>query len=160
MMTAGTANGYYSNGGRVYFEHPRNMLGRPQTEYQKEHQRLFMLDKKNNPMKNGSVVWGVTHEHPRGFKGKKKSPEERARISRTVREKKACCIPVKAIFPDGTEVEYESVKAAEQAGLTKPVILKLLRSGAPFEIKVVNQYSEKNKHLVGLRFEYVEKIPR
>lgn len=148
------------NGGRVYKEHPRNMLGRHQTDYQKMHQRTFMLNERNNPMRNGKVVWGETHNHPRGFKGKTKSPEERTRISQTLKDKRHACIPIRAIYPNGEIVEYESTKAAQEVGLTKPVILKLLRSGEPFEIKVVNQYSKKNTHLVGIRFEYAETIPR
>jgi len=145
------------NGGKVYKEHPRNMLGQPQTEYQKAHQKAFMLDKDNNPMKNGTVVWGVTHPHPRGFKGKKKSQESKEKVSKTLKEGKYCCKPVRAVYPDGSVVEYESTKAAEAVGLTKPVILRLIRSKMPFEVKVINQYSQKNMHLNGIRFEYVDK---
>ena len=57
------------NGGRLYQEHPRGMLGKSQTEYQKQVMREYMSEKNSNPetnpLTNGKVVWGETHPHPR-----------------------------------------------------------------------------------------------
>ncbi len=65
------------NGGRIYLEHPRGMKNKPQTEYNNECCRQRFLE--NNPMYNG-VVWGVTHEHPKGFKGKHHSEESKQKM--------------------------------------------------------------------------------
>lgn len=66
------------DGGVIYIEHPRGMLGKPQTEYNNECCRQRFIE--NNPMYNG-VVWGVTHPHPKGFLSKSHSEETKKRIS-------------------------------------------------------------------------------
>ena len=144
------------NGGKVYVDHPRNMLGKSQTIFQKENQARLMNDDTFNPMKNGSCIWGVTHSHPRGMMGKRHSTEHNAKISAKMREKKVNCKSVKVIYPDGFTEVYSSMTDAQKIGLTKPVILKLVRSGKPYEIKVVNQHTDKVKRLVGIRVEYVD----
>lgn len=144
------------NGGKVYVNHPRNMLGKSQTIFQKENQARLMSDDTFNPMKNGSCVWGVTHTHPKGMRGKRHSVEHNALISSKMREKKVNCKSVKVIYPNELIEVYDSTTDAQKIGLTKPVILKIIRSGKPYEIKVVNQYTEKIKHLAGIRIEYVD----
>ena len=52
------------NGGRVYQEHPRGMLGKPQTEHQKQVLREYMSNPDTNPMMNGTTVFGRTLPHP------------------------------------------------------------------------------------------------
>ena len=44
------------NGGRLYQEHPRGMLGKSQTEYQKQVMREYMSNPENNPMMNRTTV--------------------------------------------------------------------------------------------------------
>lgn len=139
------------NGGRVYKEHPRNMLGKPQTEYQIAHQKAFMSDNKNNPMLNGSVRWGETHPHPRGFAGKKRTDEWKEDMRQQMIESGHRCIPLVVVYPDGRTEEYKSMKAAEAGlGLTKPVILRIIRSGLPYEIKARNGTTDLIKHLEGI----------
>lgn len=144
------------NGGKVYKEHPRNMLGKSQTQYQKANQSRLMSDQSFNPMQNGVCVWGDTHAHPKGMKGKHHTAEHNAHISEIMKAKGASCKPVRVIYPDGSVKTFRSTKDAQVIGLTKPVILKLLRSGKPYEIKVINQYTEKIKHLSGIRVEYID----
>lgn len=52
------------NGGRVYQEHPRGMLGKPQTEHQKQVLKEYMSNPETNPMMNGTTVFGKTLPHP------------------------------------------------------------------------------------------------
>lgn len=144
------------NGGKVYKVHPRNMLGKSQTDYQKENQTKLMLDKSFNPMKNGGCVWGVTHNHPRGMLGKHHSKAHNESISKKLIDKNVNCKPVKVIYPDGKIEIYRSTGDAEKIGLTKPVILKIIRSNKPYTIKVINQYTNKIKHLSGIRIEYLD----
>lgn len=65
------------DGGVIYIEHPRGMLGKPQTEYNKECCRQRFLN--NNPME--IVKWDITHPHPKGMLGKRHSEEVKQRIS-------------------------------------------------------------------------------
>lgn len=142
------------NGGKVYKVHPRNRLGKHNSEEQNEKHRQFMIDSKNNPMLNGTVKWGETHEHPRGMKGKQHTEEHKKRMAEKMKLAKIRNKAVKAIYPDGETIIFESMKDAEKIGLSKPVILKLIRAEKPFEVKVINQYTERTKHLAGIRFEY------
>ena len=52
------------NGGRVYQEHPRGMLGKPQSEHQKQVLREYMSSPETNPMMNGTTIFGKTLPHP------------------------------------------------------------------------------------------------
>lgn len=72
------------DGGVIYLEHPKGMLGKPQTEYNNECCRKRFIE--NNPMHNG-VVWGETHSHPKGFKNKEHSSDSKRKISETLKEK-------------------------------------------------------------------------
>ena len=143
------------NGGKIYKEHPRNMLGKHQTEYQKEHQKGFMSDCKNNPMLNGSCKWGVTHKHPKGMKGKHHTEEHNKQLSEKMKGR-VNNKPIKVIYPSGEIEYYNCTKDAEVIGLTKPVILKIIRSGKPYQIKVINQYTDRIKHLEGIEIKYLE----
>lgn len=143
------------NGGKVYKKHPRNMLGKHQTKYQKEHQKEFMSDTKNNPMLNGSCKWGVTHEHPRGMKGKHHTEEHNRAISDKMKGK-VNNKPIKVTYPTGEVKVFNRTQDAEVIGLTKPVILKIIRSKKPYKITVKNQYTEKVKHLDGITIAYLE----
>ena len=143
------------NGGRVYKEHPRNRLGTQNPPHEIERQRAFWLNHDNNPMKNGQVTWGETHPHPKGFEGHRHSEDEKTRISETLVALEINCKPVIVTFPEGRRVRYRGVGEAEnEVGLTKPTLLKLIRSGEPFAIKCRNQYTADKEHLVGLLVEY------
>lgn len=142
------------HGGAIYKEHPRNMLGKQQTEHQKENQRSLMLDDTFNPMKNGAVVWGETHEHPRGMKGKRHTAEHNKAISEKMKEAAVNGKAVRAYFPDGSTVDYKTTgEAAESIGLSKPIILRLIRSGEAYKAPNNNQYAERIAHLTGLKVE-------
>lgn len=144
------------NGGKVYDVHPRNMLGKSQTIFQKENQRALMNDKNFNPMKNGACIWSVTHSHPKGMKGKHHTAEHNQELSKKMKDKKINCKPVKVIYPDGREEMFTSIGEAQEIGVSRPVILKMIRSGKPYKIKVVNQYTRKIKHLEGICIKYVD----
>lgn len=143
------------NGGRIYKEHPRNMLGRKQTEYQKQVKREQMSDPKHNPMMNGHTVWGVTHAHPRGFQGHRHRASSKARTSKTMIDRRVNCKAVKATYSDGTIEIFDRIQDACSIGLSRPVIAKLIKNAEPFTIKARNQYTERVKHLVGVRFEFI-----
>lgn len=158
--TTNPAKGYNidkgGRGGRIYKTHPRNMLGKHQSQYQKDKQTTLMSNSEFNPMKNGSVIWGVTHNHPKGMQGKHHTDEHNSMISLKMKEKNVNCKAVKVVYPDGKVETYRSTTDAQNIGLTKPVILKIIRSGKPYKIKVINQHTDKVKHLEGIMISYLE----
>jgi hypothetical protein len=107
-------------------------------------------------MKNGACIWGITHDHPKGMLGKHHTKAHNESISKKLIDKNINCKPVKVIYPDGKVEIYRSTGDAEKIGLTKPVILKIIRSNKPYTIKVINQYTNKIKHLSGIRIEYLD----
>ena len=132
------------------------MLGKNQTIFQKENQRALMSNKKFNPMKNGSCVWDITHPHPKGMEGKHHTAKHNHELSKKMKDKTINYKHVKVIYPDGREETYTSIGEAQVIGVSKPVILKIIRSGKPYKIKVVNQYTNKIKHLEGICIKYVD----
>lgn len=119
------------NGGRVYLEHPKGMLGKSQTTYQKETHKTWASNKDNNCMVNGQVSWGETHEHPRGMKGKKQSEKQKA----VARNNKYSCKKVIATLPNGETKNFNSIKeCAEHFNVSKdPVISRLLKTNKPYK---------------------------
>lgn len=112
--TTNNQNGYNvsagGNGGRVYKEHPRGMLGKQQTDYQKESHRIWASNLENNCMTNGDVVWGETHDHPQGMLGKNHSEEAKEKIGNFMRKSHPNFKKCYAVYPDGTRKEFKSPK--------------------------------------------------
>lgn len=98
------------NGGKVYAIHPKGMLGKNQTDFQKQSHTIWASDEKNNCMKNGKVVWGKTHEHPKGMLGKTHSEEFKSNVSKFMREQHPNFKKCYLIMPDGDEIEFKSPK--------------------------------------------------
>lgn len=65
------------NGGRIYDEHPRGMLGHHQSNYEIEENRKLLSNPQTNPMKNGQVIWGITNPHPKGMLGHHQSKKHK-----------------------------------------------------------------------------------
>lgn len=147
------------NGGLVYRKHPRGMLGKKHTLENKRQARLFMLDKKNNPMFNGQTIWGVTHPHPRGMLGKKHTEEKKRQISETLKRKGHAKKKVKATFPDGSVKIFSSFnECAEYFDVlpTSTFIRKLIKSNEPYKFHPNTRFNrEKFKKLEGLTLKYI-----
>lgn len=149
------------NGGVVYKVHPRGMLGKTHTLENKNKHRLFMSDKRNNPMYNGKTIWGVTHPHPKGMKGKKHSEEKRRQISETLKRKGPNRKKVKAKLPNGEIVVYDSLTTCcKELGLcnTSPMTIKLLKTNEPYKMRgnIAKKYHERLKKLEGLTLKYLD----
>ncbi|MEB5649006.1 GIY-YIG nuclease family protein [Mammaliicoccus sciuri] len=149
------------NGGIVYKVHPRGMLGKTHTLENKNKHRLFMSDKRNNPMYNGKTIWGVTHPHPKGMKGKKHSEEKRRQISETLKRKGPNRKKVKAKLPNGEIVIYDSLNSCcKELGLctTSPMTIKLLKTNQPYKMRgnIAKKYHERLKKLEGLTLKYLD----
>jgi len=98
------------NGGKIYQEHPKGMLGKQQTDYQKESHKKWASVKENNCMTNGQVVWGKTHNHPKGMLGKTHSGEYKKQVSEFMTNNHPNFKKCYAVMPDGSEIEFKSPK--------------------------------------------------
>lgn len=143
------------NGGIIYLEHPKGMLGKSQTDYQKESHRLWALDNENNCMTNGKVVWGETHEHPKGMKGKKQSGHQKE----IARKGKYAQKRVEAILPNGEVKNFDSLNdCCDFFDIlpTSAVTLRLLKTNEPYILsKNINKKTKaKLEKIVGLILRY------
>ena len=149
------------NGGVIYKEHPRGMLGKKHTLENNIRQKEFMSNKQNNPMFNGKTVWGKTHPHPKGMKGKSHSEEKRRQISETLKRKGHAQKKVKAKLPDGKIVIYDSLNSCcKELGLctTSPMTIKLLKTNEPYKMRgnIAKKYHDRLKKLEGLTLTYLD----
>lgn len=146
------------NGGIIYLTHPKGMLGKNQTEYQKTSHKEWASKKENNCMTNGKVVWGDTHKHPQGMKGKKQTEKQK----NSARGNKYSCKKVKGTLPNGKVIIFDSLNDCCEYFDLKPtssVTIKLLKTNEPYKLSrnVNNALKEKFKKLVGLKLEYIQK---
>ncbi|WP_273706086.1 GIY-YIG nuclease family protein [Leuconostoc mesenteroides] len=142
-------------GGVIYKVHPRGMLGKHQTEFQIASHRSWSLKKENNPMTNGKVKWGVTHNHPKGMLGKRQSEKHKEAMSKKTGKNHVGATKIKVISTDGTsEMFYGFRELEEKAGIGSALARKLIKSGLPYKSVVgsPNRY----KRLIGYK---IEKIP-
>lgn len=134
-------------GGRNYREHPRGMLGKPQTEYQKQHHKEWMKNPANNCMLNGQCKWGVTHEHPRGMLGKHHTDEHKKAVSEFFSK------AVKMILPNGEERIFSSLgELSKHVDLNYCTLSKWARKGVMFSCDKSHPRAYKYN---GYTFQYV-----
>lgn len=148
------------NGGVIYKTHPKGMLGKHHTKENKERYRLFMMDRKNNPMYNGKAIWGVTHPHPKGMLGKHHTEEKKKQISKTLKLKGHAKKKVEATLPNGTVKIFDSFnECAEYFDVlpTSTFIRKLIKSNEPYKFHPNTRFNRKKfKKLEGLTLKYLE----
>lgn len=130
-------NGYNvapgGNGGVVYREHPRGMLGKHQTTYQIKHQREFLSHKENLPMRN--VQWGVTHPHPKGMLGKHQT-EHQKEVARTSGKNAFHGRKIDIIYPDGYVYSYPNISyACTCLGVSSNWIYRQLSRSKPYFLR-------------------------
>ena len=140
------------NGGEVYIEHPRGMLGKTHTEeWCKEHSER--MSGENNPFYGKD--WEDYGGHPRGFLGRHHTEENK----KTMTLKAVECTKKKilAIFPNGEEIIFSSLEETmKELQISSTIAYKLLKSKEPYELsKCVNKNKrERLSKLVGLRLIY------
>ena len=148
------------NGGVVYKVHPRGMLGKTHTLENKNKHRLFMSDKRNNPMYNGKTIWGVTHPHPKGMKGKKHSEEIKKQISETLKKNSSNKKKVEMSLPNGDVKVFESLtECSNHLGLdsSSSFIQRLIKTNQPYVLHPnTSRNREKFKLLEGLTLKYLD----
>lgn len=144
------------NGGRVYDHHPRGMLGKPQTARKIVAHRKLLLNPKSNPMKNGKVIWGVTHEHPRGMQGHHQSFYHRQVMAQQTGTKNPNAKILNITFPNGNVEFWPTMKSFVEAnGFYK--VYELVKSGNPYTVNLGNVKRTNRKvckHYMGCVFSH------
>lgn len=125
------------NGGRIYDVHPKGMLGKHQSEYEKATHRAMLLDHRKNPMTNGVVVWGANHKHPRGMLGKHQSLHHKEVMAKQTGTKNPHHKGLRIIFPNGNEEIWPTTKNFVTAvGFYK--VYKLVKTHEPYFVDLNN----------------------
>lgn len=146
------------NGGIIYLTHPKGMLGKKQTEYQKKSHREWASKKENNCMTNGKVIWGVTHPHPSGNKGKTQTEKQK----NSARGNKYRCKKVKATLPNGDIKIFNSMTdfcSNFDMDDTSAVIRRMIKDNKPYKMStnIPKKTKDKLEKLVGISIEYIPK---
>ncbi|MFC9728342.1 GIY-YIG nuclease family protein [Bacillus cereus] len=141
------------NGGKIYKIHPKGMKGKRQTDNQIEGHREWALQKENNCMTNGKVVWGVTHNHPKGMKNKTHSDEYKKRLSVEMKVNNPSSKKCRIIHVNGKIVECNSKNEASRIlDISIDTVNAICKSGKPYEMSKHTRHSiDKLKKIVGIR---------
>lgn len=122
------------NGGHIYLNHPKGMKGKRQTTLQIKKLKNIMSNPSNNPMKNGTVVWGVTNSHPKGMSGKKQSLQH----AQAMKEKNSGANNKNSLLLrvsiNGEESFYYGYRELEDiTGIKYAFARKVIESGKPYQ---------------------------
>lgn len=143
------------NGGKIYTEHPKGMLGKKHSKVHCNKQTERLLHNDKNCMTNGKVVWGVTHKHPKGMKGKTHSDEYKKRVSEFMIKQHPNFKKCFAIFPDGSELEFKSPKFLCEyfkiAGPASSIYLSMKKE--PYKVKHGSKTKRYDLEGIMIRFE-------
>ncbi|WWT40094.1 hypothetical protein [Staphylococcus phage PT1-1] len=139
------------NGGLMYLEHPKGMLGKTHSQEYKDMLRERMSGE-NNPFYGKS--WDDYGGHPKGMFGKRHTEEKKKQISETLKKNGTNNIKIKCVFYNGEEIIFNSLKeCAESFNISKSSksTYRLLETNEPYYPKAKNQYTEKIKLPLGTR---------
>lgn len=129
------------NGGHIYKEHPKGMLGKHHTEdWKLQHSNRM---RENNPIKKG--FW-ENREHPRGMLGKHHTEEHKQKLREIPTHKHGSATPVRVIYPNGDIKDYECVTyLCRDLGVGNSWIARQLKSKTPYRFN--NCTNSKNKQI-------------
>lgn len=138
------------NGGKVYKEHPKGMLGKKQSQKGIEASRRNAKKASelglNTNWKNG---------HPKGMLGKHHTEEFKQKLKERPSHEHPSSKKVKVIYPNGDEIVFDCVKyCREFLGLNAHIIADLIKSGKPYKLPKGNmplELLEKRCKLIGIR---------
>lgn len=133
------------NGGAIYQEHPKGMLG-------KSHSEEFRLSHSSRMKGENNPFYGKKWEnyggHPKGMLGKKHTDDNKKRISDTCKRKGINKKRMLAIFSDGSTMEFSSKgECADYFNIssTGALFIRLCKTGEPYKKGAKNQYTNKIK---------------
>ena len=142
------------NGGKIYENHPKGMLGKHHSEEKKIKQRELM--KKLNEEGKCGAVW--KNGHPRGMLGKHHSEEYIDRLKNQEPHKNSHAKRTMIIFPNGERKIYECMKyLREEYGIGQSLIIKIIKSKKPYKLsKCISHNRENLKKIDGCIIKYIE----
>lgn len=139
LKRVGENNPMYNSG--INGTHPKGMLGKHHSEEYKNRLHEEMQSNDKNPMKNGTVIWGVTHEHPKGMTGHKQTDHQKEVAHNThygVKKPDGFGEKVSKRLK-GKKKTKESIEKRRQTLLNKPPMKKMcLNCGKEYETKASN----------------------
>jgi len=119
------------NGGHIYKIHPRGMLGKHQTEHQKENQHEFMQNPENWPMHK--ITWGIDYPHPKGMLGKKQTLHQKE-VAHSLRGKNSSHGRNVEIILNGKIKKYKTVTLMiNDWGFGSKWVYRRLKSNKPYK---------------------------
>lgn len=119
------------DGGRIWREHPRGMLGKHHSDEKKRQQSELM--KKLIAEGKCGATW--KNGHPRGMLGKHHSEEYKQKLRNIPSGKHPSAKKVRIEYSDGHVVDYECLKyLIEDIGVSKGTLENIIRSGEPYTI--------------------------
>lgn len=143
------------NGGRIYKEHPKGMLGKNHSEANKKRQSIFMTE--NNPFRGRS--WSEKGlEHPKGMLGKSHSPETIEHLKTFSRGRHNGARKVIATLKDGQELRFDCLTDCyEYFGVTYTIAAKTIKRGSPYTLsKHATNTTQATKEFVGTSLRWLE----
>ena len=142
------------NGGHIYKNHPRGMLGKHHSIEKRRQQRELMIrlnkeGKAGNTWKNG---------HPRGMLGKHHSEEYKERLRSIPAGEHPSAKKIAIKYPDGKIVNYDCKKyLVEDLHLSGTLVNKILKSGEPYTVsKSCHSNVDNLKKIEGCIIYYIE----
>ena len=141
------------NGGLIYKEHPKGMLGKKHTQEKKDKQRELM--KKLNEEGKCGTNW--KNGHPRGMLGKKHSEEYKERLRSIPPHKHPSAKKVNLIYPNGDIKQYGCLKyLCEDLKIGQSLAIRIIKSNKPYELsKSISNNKDNLLKIEGCKIEYV-----
>ena len=145
------------NGGKIWKVHPKGMRGKHQSHFEIELHRKLLSNPKNNPMLNGTTIWGITHPHPRGMLGKHQTKAHRLAMLKQIGSKNPNSKKLVVIFPDNSRKTWPTMKAfVNEFGFYK--VYSLVKTGEPYLVdlsKVKHKDRKKCAYFMGCIFKHI-----
>ena len=141
------------NGGKIYKEHPKGMLGKHHNKDKKEKQRELM--KKLNAEGKCGAVW--VNGHPRGMLGKHHSQEYINRLKQIKPHENNNAKKTKIIFPNGDSKVYDCMKyLCEEYSIGQGVVIRIIKSNKPYKLSKNCYHNRENlKKIDGCIIKYI-----
>lgn len=142
------------DGGIIYKEHPRGMLGKKHPQSKKDQQRELM----KRLVKEGKCGATWKNGHPRGMLGKTHSEEYKRRVSEMMSgANNPHAKTVIATLPDGSiSVYYTKKSAMKGLGISNHIFDDLIKTGLPYVIKKNNTHKDRLRPLEGLKLRFAD----
>lgn len=142
------------NGGHIYSEHPKGMLGKHHNEAKRKAQSDLM--KKLISEGKCGAVW--KNGHPKGMLGKHHTEEYKQRLRNIPPDKHPSARKVVIQYPDGRKQQYGCLKyLSEDIKVNESTLIKTIKSNVPYKInKRCHKNLENLSKIEGCKIYYLD----